>query len=526
MGRALLIGLVLSPALSGRAGAQHFPADDDLQVILRYLVEDGETPGIVLGVLEPDGSTRIARYGSGGPDTRPLGPSSVFDIGSVTKTFTATLLADMVGRGDVALDDPVARYLPDSVTVPSLNGREITLLDLATHTSGLPRVADNYRPRDRWNPYVDYSVETLYAFLSGHRLRRSPGAAYEYSNLGYNVLAHALSRAAGMGYADLLRERVLLPLGMDQTGYGTDGAIGDWMVRGHRHGEVVPHYELTEATYGAGGLRSSAQDMLTYLKAQVGPPATELERAMQMAQEVRGRSGPEYGFSWTIGTTPGNSPMVTHGGNVGGFTARLAFLPDEGIGLVWMANSAEVAPRLQDLLLFDRPPAEWETVELDPDVLTSYSGTYEAVSADASYYIRLEEDGSLTYQPRGLTRARMYATSDTTFYILRGPWSFTFRTDPGREGVGMAATVDEREPGVTIQRVSRRTGSDLPSPAVVAGNAGLGVAIMAFVEPIAWTVFGWGRAAWIALVLPIVAGMGLLGWRLFRWRRPTKTDGV
>src|SRR5918999_2232751 len=109
-------------ALPAVATAQHFPPDEDLKTMLRYLVEDGETPGIVLGILEADGSTRILWHGSAGKDAkRPLGPKSLFELGSITKVFTGTLLADMVDRGEVKLSDPVSKYLPSNVKVPSRN---------------------------------------------------------------------------------------------------------------------------------------------------------------------------------------------------------------------------------------------------------------------------------------------------------------------------------------------------------------------------------------------------------------------
>ena len=138
--------------------------------MLRYLVEDGEAEGIVVGFLEANDSTRVVSFGSSGPDARPLGPRSVFETGSVGKTFTATLLADMVLSGEVALDDPVSDYLPESVTVPALGGREITLLDLATHRSGLPRNPGDHEPADPEDPYADCTVETIYDFLSSHDL--------------------------------------------------------------------------------------------------------------------------------------------------------------------------------------------------------------------------------------------------------------------------------------------------------------------------------------------------------------------
>ena len=131
--RITLVGF--SVALSGPAvaGAQHFASDEDLTELIRSRVEESRAVGIVLGVLEADGSTRIVSYGDAGANARALGVRSVFEIGSITKVFTGILLADMVTRGEVSLSDPVSDYLPDSVTMPSRGGVEITLLDLATH---------------------------------------------------------------------------------------------------------------------------------------------------------------------------------------------------------------------------------------------------------------------------------------------------------------------------------------------------------------------------------------------------------
>src|SRR5205085_8424519 len=109
---------------------------------------------------------------------------TIFEIGSATKVFTSLLLADMVQRGQVALDDPVAKYLPPTVKMPERHGRSITLVDLATHTSGLPRLPTNMTPKNQANPYADYSVEQLYQFLSNYQLTRDVGSQYEYSNLG------------------------------------------------------------------------------------------------------------------------------------------------------------------------------------------------------------------------------------------------------------------------------------------------------------------------------------------------------
>ena len=186
-----LVAFALSSATL--ATAQHFPSSEDIANLIRSRVEEGRVVGIVVGVMEADGTTFIAAYGDAGAEARPLGQRSVFEIGSISKVFTGILLADMVAQGEVSLSDPVSKYLPDGVTMPSRGGREITLLDLSVHHSGLPRLPDNMSPADPANPYADYSVEQMYSFLSGYELQRDIGSQYEYSNFSTGLLGHVLA---------------------------------------------------------------------------------------------------------------------------------------------------------------------------------------------------------------------------------------------------------------------------------------------------------------------------------------------
>jgi CubicO group peptidase (beta-lactamase class C family) len=460
----LLAFAVVAPSAS--SAQAHFPRDEDLVLMLRYLVEDGETPGIVLGVLEADGSTRVVSYGSAGPGTRPLGPRSVFEIGSITKTFTGTILAHMVARGEVALADPVYIYLPGDVKVPSYDGREITLLDLATHTSGLPPLPDNHRPVDMQDPYADYPVETMYAFLSGHELRRAPGAEFEYSNLGFGILGHALARAAGTSFKELLRQRVLEPLGMDMTGYGLEGELADWMTRGHAGGETVPYWFTTEAIDGAGGPRSDAEDMLRYLQANLGPAGTPLERAMRTAQEPRrpmGQGDRMVGLAWQSFTLNGR-PIVMHGGSTGGFSTQIAFDPEKRVGVVVLTNDTRFGDNLGTDLIVHEPPPENVAVVVEPDALASYAGHY-ALASGVPMYVRIEDDGFLTIQAPMSPRIRLYAESDTSFFAKREEWRVTFSVDEAGVVVGLVLDWNGRE-----QRYAR-VGSQIPPSPVVAGNA-------------------------------------------------------
>jgi CubicO group peptidase (beta-lactamase class C family) len=194
--KATLLVVSLFTAVTGVRAATVLASDSEIRAILAERVGAvGDGVGIVVGVVEPEGR-RVISYGQiskGNP--RPPDGETAFEIGSVTKVFTALLLADMVWRGEVALGDPVAKYLPAGVKIPRRNGRSITLLDLATHTSGLPFMPDEETT----------SAAQLYQLLARHELRRDIGAEREYSNLGYWLLGEALASRAGRDFESLVR---------------------------------------------------------------------------------------------------------------------------------------------------------------------------------------------------------------------------------------------------------------------------------------------------------------------------------
>ena len=176
------------------------PTDSDIREILANRIDrQKQSVGIVIGVIDANGR-RIVSHGSlEKDDKRPLDGDTVFEIGSITKVFTALLLTEMAQKGEVRLDDPIAKYLPATVKVPERGGRQISLVDLATHTSGLPRMPANFRPKDPANPYADYTDEQLYSFLSSYDLIRDVGLKFEYSNLGFGLLGQGLAQRAGTG---------------------------------------------------------------------------------------------------------------------------------------------------------------------------------------------------------------------------------------------------------------------------------------------------------------------------------------
>jgi serine-type D-Ala-D-Ala carboxypeptidase/endopeptidase len=226
-----------------------------IQHIISQRVDSQRSTSIVVGVLDPDGQRRVVAHGDPGPGQPPLGPGSVFEIGPIPRVFTATLLADMIQRAEVNLDDPVARFLPSTLRVPTRGQRQITLVDLATQTSGLPRLPTNLRATDPANPLADYTVQQLYAFLSEYVLPRDIGAEYEYSNLGFGLLGHALARRAATNYQQLLAERVLQPLGMTMTGITLTPAMRRQLALPHNdRSEVVAAGDNPDAGLRRAGL--------------------------------------------------------------------------------------------------------------------------------------------------------------------------------------------------------------------------------------------------------------------------------
>jgi CubicO group peptidase (beta-lactamase class C family) len=451
-------------AAAAPASASLFPSDADLQVMLNYLVEDGATPGIILGILEPDGSTRILSAGSAGEGTPALGSKTVFEIGSINKTFTGTLLADMVARGEVQLDDPVQKYMPEGVRVPSRNGRQITLLDLATHRSGLPRLPNNFVPADSGNPYAQYSVQTVYDFLNGHELRRDIGAEFEYSNLGVGLLGIALGRAADTSVKELIHERIVEPLGMRMTGYEREGEIAAWLAKGrHPSGRQAPYWDASEAIAGAGGLRSNVEDMLLYLRAQLSPPDNALGRAIRQAQQVRHTfpTGQAIGLNWSVRTADGRT-IISHGGGTGGFNTLIAFDPERRTGVVMLTNTGDFDDDLAMDFMRDGTPQSRPEARVARDVLARYPGTYE-VAPGRPMIVRLEDDGTMTLRAGGNVRFRMHAESDSTFYLKRAPWRVRFTRDGSGAVAGLVLDVEGTEQ--TARRVSASTTPAALAPA-------------------------------------------------------------
>ena len=342
--RAALASALAVPLVAVHGRAQAPAADSELRAALARRVLTGKNPAIVVGIYE-NGQTRVIPMGRADAPNDSLDGNTVFEIGSITKVFTGTLLADMVARGLVSLDDPVSKFLPSAVKVPSRNGRAITLLDLAEQHSGLPRLPNNLHPGDPGNPYADYSVEQMYAFLSGYELPRDPGATFEYSNLGVGLLGHVLGLRAGMSWEALAVDRILGPLGMTRTRVVFTDDMQRRLAKGHGLDGSSPakNWDLPTLA-GAGALRSTANDMLRFAAAALGAPgtppalATAVAEAERPRRDVAANGTMKIGLNWFTSRT-GPVEIVWHNGGTGGYRSYLGLDKAHQRAVVVLTNS-------------------------------------------------------------------------------------------------------------------------------------------------------------------------------------------
>lgn len=434
--RLVVLFALALPSAPAIAQARAVPTDSAVLAIIKQRVEEKRSAGIVVGLIGPDGRTRIVAYGDPGPGQPPLDGNTVFEIGSITKVFTATALASLVQDGTVKLDDPVQKYLPATVHVPSRNGKAITLVNLAEQNSGLPRMPSNFHPKEESNPFADYTVQQMYDFLSVYQLPRDPGALFEYSNLGVGLLGHVLSIASGKSYEDLERERVWRPLHMSHTAITFTPWMKEHLALGHDdQGKVVPNWDLLSLA-GAGAIRSTATDMLRFLDANLHPERGAVERAMDLTHHERAPAGSmSIGLNWLM-LHEGADTIIWHNGGTAGYRTYAAFDPSQKTGVVVLTNSGgagadDIGMHLLDPAVPLAPKPEPNRVRkeitLPESVLAPYVGVYE-LAPTFSISITLA-DGVLSLQATAQPKFRLYAETATDFFIVLVDAQITFVRD-------------------------------------------------------------------------------------------------
>jgi serine-type D-Ala-D-Ala carboxypeptidase/endopeptidase len=381
----VILTLLLTVGLFSNCSSQS-TLPQEVKDNIKLRVDNGMHPSIVVGVIEDD-KTYYFSYGVKSlTGKEPADEHSVYEIGSITKTFTGIILADRVIKGQMSLDDPLQKYLPDGVTAPTRNGSSIKLIHLTNHTSSLPRMPGNFSPANPNNPFADYSETQLYDFLKGYQLPRDIGSQYEYSNYAAGLLGHVMATKERTTYEALMIDVIARPLGMQDTRIAFTPNMKKNLAMGYSGGEQVENWDLSTLA-GAGAIRSTAVDLLTFVRANMAKVKSQLYPAMQLSHKNSRAEGanPMVGLGWHIAVA-GDSEIVWHNGGTGGYRAFAGFINGGNKGVVVLTNSSASADDIGMHLLNPEVPLtnvnpasshNTKEITVDTETLETYVGRYE-----------------------------------------------------------------------------------------------------------------------------------------------------
>ena len=433
------------------SGASSFPSDAEIRALLVERVDalGGPANGvsIVAGVIGPQGRRVIAYGQRDRRDSRAPDGNTLYEIGSVTKVFTALLLADMVRRGEVALTDPATKYLPAVVRLPERNGRAITLLDLATHTSGLPFMPAGMPDVD--DSSASYSTAQIYDFLAHYELAHDIGTYWNYSNLGYWLLGQALAARANADFEQLLVARVLAPLRLKNTAMTLSSQAKAQLAIGHDAVlqpaplfSDVPDFKLMKS---AGGLVSSTNELLSLLSVVMSyeraPLSPSLAAMLDTRRPLDRKS--EQALGWVVMGGQGGEPLIYHDGGTFGFASSVAWDPQRRIGVVVLSNQVSQVGDIARHLLRPDLPLEHPTatrrteITLAPTDLDALTGRYEVT--DEGIFLVARKGAYLTFEAPpdwGLPKLRLRPETPRDFFASELPLRVTFEPATGARAAG------------------------------------------------------------------------------------------
>lgn len=332
--------LVLALALSASVFAMNAFAMTDAElttIVDQRLAGDRTGACMAVAVIEKDAVARAFRCADP-EDAARIDANSAFEIGSVSKTMTAVLLAELIIQGKAALDDPLADYLPEGTRLPDFEGRPILLRHVVTHTSGLPALPARMGTTDVNDPYVDLTEDALLASLGDVTLAAAPGTAFEYSNFASMVLSYAVARRAGSDMETLLKQRLFAPLGMVHA-YINTAPEGVRAAHGHTpNAQPAPPWRFTTNLAGVGGVRATLDDMVRYVQGNLGLIESSVSPALELAQQAVSEQ-PPMAMNWMLAQV-GERRVHAHEGGTGGFSSFVSVDRERGRGVVILSDTA------------------------------------------------------------------------------------------------------------------------------------------------------------------------------------------
>lgn len=426
-----------------------FPSDPDIQRIVDdRVVTFRDTVGLIVGVVDPTGRRLFARGPAQVGNDDAVDGNTIFEVGGIAKTFTALLLSDAAHSGELSLNDPAVKYLPAGTTLPQRGPRPMTLLDLATHTAGFPKMPANVVVTDFNNPNAEMTVDQFLKSAAAYELTRDVGTGYEYSDAGYDLLGLAIADVGHIDYETLLKSRILGPLHMTNTRIAPSLDEKDRMSAGYdQHLTAVPHSRIP-TLMGAVGMRSTANDLLEFIAANAG--LTNSPLAPAMADMLKVRRPTQYdarkvAVGWHVVTLHGIE-IVWANGQSEGYRAFIGFVPKTHAGVVVLSNSANTIDDIGAHLLDKDTPLRksYREVDVKPASFDNYIGRYQV---SETFSVNVTRDGNHLYiQGFGQPRAELFATGDDQFFLRVVDGLVVFHTD----GSGRATSVSLTQDGKTV----------------------------------------------------------------------------
>ena len=424
-----------------------FVVGQDIESILKKRLAEEPVGSSISAVVVDENGFRYFNVGkdSKGANAKPVDEHSVYEIGSITKVFTGILLAEAIKRGEVNLDDPVSKYLPSTIKPLKYGEREITLLDLTTHGSALPSLPDDFKPEDPLNPYADYTVDQMYAFLGRYKLTREIGSQFEYSNLAVGLLGHILAKQAKMGYEELVKSRVLKPLEMNDTAITFTPKMKSLLAVGHdATGKQTSNWDLPTFA-GAGALRSTARDMAKFVSANLGLTKTKISDSLQSAQRLartyQRDNGPpiRLGYNW-ITSSSNDIDIQWHNGGTGGYRT-FAGMDHERMKGVFVATNGSASVDDIGFHILDskaglrkiEPPKK--EVMLGEETLEKYVGEYQLAPTFSIVITRI--GNRLFAQATKQPQFELFAEKEDLFFLKAVEASVTFEKDENGSVTGL-----------------------------------------------------------------------------------------
>ena len=320
------------------------PLDLRVDSLVRPYIQQRNTAGVCIAVIK-DGKVQKYSYGETklGEKTLPDADQTLFEIGSISKTFTAILLADEVTKGKMQLNDPIDKYLPDSIGKMRFKDAPITLQTLSNHTSGFPGLPANFFQKgdNEEKPYQNYDEKRMFSYLKNFKPYREVGVNYEYSNFAVGLLGTILARQNQTSYEQLIVDKICQPLQMKNTKISLQSTDNQHFAQGYdENGKVTSAWDMNTLA-GAGGIRSTVNDLVKYVMANMTAAPKELQEAINLTHKTTfNKDKNVIGLGWVLPSKT-NSNLYFHNGGTGGFRSFAGFDKERQIGIVILSNATE-----------------------------------------------------------------------------------------------------------------------------------------------------------------------------------------